>query len=63
MNRGEIAAAADFLAEMAIVDELLGQGVIDRADRERARESLLGDVGSPLCGVVTEEPCYKGRPE
>lgn len=59
MARRGLRAEADLLVEMGIVDALLEQGAIGPADRERAREALLGDVDSELCRIATEPPCYE----
>lgn len=62
MGRREVRSDADALVCMGIVDALLERGTLTREDRERARVELL-EGASPLCVLLTEEPCYVRGPE
>lgn len=63
MGRRELQGDADALFCMGVVDSLLERGVINREDRERARDGLLDGGASPLCVLLTEEPCHVRGPE
>lgn len=63
MGRREAQADADDLFCMGVIDAMLGRGILTREDRERARDALLEEDGSPLCVLLTEEPCYVRGPE